>query len=255
MQLRVLGARQGESRDSHFGCLLVDGTLALDAGGLTASLTLDEQLALAAILVTHRHFDHVKDLATLGFNLFVRHRQIPVYCADDVRESLEATLLNPRIWIDFFVEPADVPTFRHVPISAGCALDLEGKRARLIPVPHSVPTLGVELTASDGRCLLYTADNGPGAAASWTRSRPDLLVTETTYPSAQTTAAEHGHLTPRMLAAELAEFRRAQGYLPRVLVVHVNPFSLDGVAAEVADVAADLGADVRIAEEGGIYEV
>ncbi len=255
MQLRVLGARQGESRDSHFGSFLVDGTLALDAGGLTANLTLDEQLALSDVLVTHRHYDHVKDLATLGFNLFVCHRQIPIYCGADVRETLQATLLNPQLWIDFFVEPAQAPTFRHVPISAGSIVDFAGKRARLIPVPHSVPTLGVELTSPDGRRLLYTADNGPGAAASWVQSRPDLLVTEVTYPSAQASAAEHGHLTPRTLAAELGEFRRVQGYVPRVLVVHVNPFNLDEVAAEVADVAADLGADVRIAEEGGLYDV
>lgn len=255
MKLRVLGARQGESRDSHFGCLLIDGTLALDAGGLTANLTLDEQLALAAVLVTHRHYDHVKDLATLGFNLFIRHRQIPVYCGDDVRQCLQATLLNPQLWIDFFAEPAEAPTFQHLPISAGSVLDLEGKRARLIPVPHSVPTLGVELTSPDGRCLLYTADNGPGAAASWATSRPDLLVTEVTYPSAQASAAEHGHLTPALLAAELVEFRKVQGYVPRVLVVHVNPFSLDEVAAEVAVVATDLGTDIQIAEEGGIYDV
>jgi glyoxylase-like metal-dependent hydrolase (beta-lactamase superfamily II) len=69
---------------------------------------LDRQIGLRAVLVTHRHYDHVKDLATLGFNLFVRRRQLAVYCADEVRETLEATLLNPRIWIDFFAEPAPV---------------------------------------------------------------------------------------------------------------------------------------------------
>ena len=66
MKIRILGARQGESRDSHFGSLLVDETLALDAGCLTGSLSLAEQLALTAVLVTHHHLDHVKDLATLG---------------------------------------------------------------------------------------------------------------------------------------------------------------------------------------------
>ena len=255
MKLRVLGARQGESRDSHFGSLLVDDSLALDAGGLTASLTLEEQLALEAVLVTHRHYDHVKDLATLGFNLFIRRRQIPVFCSDEVRATLEATLLNPQIWIDFFTEPADAPTFRHAPISAGSSLDLGGKRVGLIAVPHSVPTLGVELASPDGRRLLYTSDNGPSAAASWAASRPDLLVTEVTYPNAQASAAEHGHLTPRLLAAELAEFRRLRDYLPRVLVVHVNPFNLDEVAAEVAAVASDLGGQIEIAEEGGVYDV
>lgn len=255
MRVHVLGARQGESRDSHFGSLLVDNTLALDAGGLTASLTLDEQLALAAVLVTHRHYDHVKDLATLGFNLFVKHRRLAVYCPDEVRETLEATLLNPMIWIDFFREPEDAPTYRHESIAPGSSFELAGKRARLIAVPHSVPTLGVELTSADDRCLLYTSDNGPGAAVAWATSRPDLLVTEVTYPSDQTAAAGHGHLTPRLFAAELAEFRRLKGYLPRVLAVHVNPFHLDQVAAEVAEVAADVGADVQIAAEGTTYEV
>jgi ribonuclease BN (tRNA processing enzyme) len=40
----------------------VDDVLALDAGGLTSSLALSEQLGLKAVLITHRHYDHVKVL-------------------------------------------------------------------------------------------------------------------------------------------------------------------------------------------------
>ena len=42
--------------------ILVDGKLAIDAGGLTTALTLEEQERIDAMIITHRHFDHIKDL-------------------------------------------------------------------------------------------------------------------------------------------------------------------------------------------------
>ncbi len=41
MQVRLLGAHQGASCDIGFMSLLVDGKLAIDAGGLTSALTLE----------------------------------------------------------------------------------------------------------------------------------------------------------------------------------------------------------------------
>ena len=66
MHLRILGAHQLESRDHRLTALLVDGRLALDAGSLGRGLTLEEQGRIAAVALTHRHYDHLRDLPTLG---------------------------------------------------------------------------------------------------------------------------------------------------------------------------------------------
>ena len=68
MRVRVLGAHQLETRDTRLTSFLIDGVLAVDAGSLTSGLTLAEQETVAAILITHHHFDHCRDLLTFGLN-------------------------------------------------------------------------------------------------------------------------------------------------------------------------------------------
>ena len=59
MQVRILGAHQGESRDLRFMSILIDGHLAIDAGGLSTSLTREELFRAA--------HDIKGDAATFGF--------------------------------------------------------------------------------------------------------------------------------------------------------------------------------------------
>src|SRR5579859_5818797 len=70
VQVRIVGSHQSEAVDQHYTGLLIDGWLAIDAGSLASGLTLDEQLAVTDVLVTHQHWDHVKDLGGFGFNRF-----------------------------------------------------------------------------------------------------------------------------------------------------------------------------------------
>ena len=62
MELRILGSHNMESRDTRFETYLIDGILALDAGGLTCALTFEEQENIQAIVLTHPHFDHIRGL-------------------------------------------------------------------------------------------------------------------------------------------------------------------------------------------------
>src|SRR5437879_11496882 len=97
MQVRILGAHQGESRDVRFVAILIDNHLAIDAGGLTSSLTLDEQLAIEALLITHQHYDHIKDLPMLAHNLW-ETKSLQIYCTYETRQMLERHIFNDEIW-------------------------------------------------------------------------------------------------------------------------------------------------------------
>ena len=66
MKIRVLGAHNMETAQTKHTCFLIDDSLAIDAGSLMTALTSDENNRLRAILLTHRHFDHVRDLPSLG---------------------------------------------------------------------------------------------------------------------------------------------------------------------------------------------
>ena len=73
MNIRFLGAHNSESKDVRPACLLIDNVLAIDAGGLTSSLTFSEQLAIKALLVTHHHYDHIKDIPMMGMTFYINH--------------------------------------------------------------------------------------------------------------------------------------------------------------------------------------
>jgi len=46
--------------------LLVDEELAIDAGSLASGLTFEEQARLSAVLLSHGHYDHVRDVPAVG---------------------------------------------------------------------------------------------------------------------------------------------------------------------------------------------
>ncbi len=69
MKVQFLGAHNCESLETRLVSLLVDDVLALEAGGLTSGLSFVAQLKLKGILLTHDHYDHIRDIPMLGMNL------------------------------------------------------------------------------------------------------------------------------------------------------------------------------------------
>ena len=68
MELRILGCHGGETARHRSTSFLLDDRVGLDAGATTSMLTLEEQLGLDAVIVSHAHLDHVRDLAALADN-------------------------------------------------------------------------------------------------------------------------------------------------------------------------------------------
>ncbi|MBF8304782.1 MAG: phosphodiesterase class-II:metallo-beta-lactamase-like protein [Dehalococcoidia bacterium] len=241
MEIKVLGTRQGESSNSHFVSLLVDDVIALDAGNLTSALSLKEQSVVRHILVTHRHYDHIKDLATFGFNSL----------------AIETTIFNTEIWLNFFTLPKpEMPTFLHIPVEPGSPFVIEGYNILPLRVIHSVPALAYAITSPNGGTLLYSGDSGAGSGSAWAATKPDVLVVEITFPDTLVDSAlSFGHLTPELLAGELNTFRDVQGYLPKIAAVHINPYYENEIVAGVANIARRLSVDISIPQEGAIITV
>ena len=55
MELRVLGCSGGEAEGERLTSLLVDGRVAIDAGSLTQALSVEEQLRIRHLFLTHSH--------------------------------------------------------------------------------------------------------------------------------------------------------------------------------------------------------
>ena len=254
MKIEVLGAHNIESQDYRHVSLLIDDTLAIEAGALTSSLTLPAQQKLKAIVLSHQHYDHIRDIPAIGMSVFLHENSIEVYATRPVYEVLVNYLINDEIYSNFLKKPPEKPTIRLKELEPGRAEAIHGYTVLPLPVNHSVPTVGLQITSADGKALFYTSDTGPGLADVWRQVAPELLIIETTAPDKYLESAP-GHLTPALLQRELDSFRRLKGYLPQVVLVHMNPLEEKAIEAEIAAVARSLNATIRLGYEGMIIEL
>lgn len=251
MNIQVLGAHNCEAQGYKLGSLLIDGVLALDAGGLTSSLSLSAQRKLKAILLTHRHYDHIRDIPALAMNFFLDENTIIVYSIPSVHEALVTHLMNDRLYPNLLERPPGKPTIQFSVMEPGKSRQIEGYGIMAVEVKHSCPAVGYQVTSPDGKAVFYTGDTGPGLADCWEYVSPHLLIIELTTPDRyEDFAWEKGHLTPKLLKEELIGFRKLKGYLPRVVTVHMNPRLEQEIAGEIADVARALGISIDLAYEG-----
>jgi ribonuclease BN (tRNA processing enzyme) len=251
MRVRFLGAHNTETASTRLAGLLVEGMLALDAGSLTGSLTLAEQLGLTAVLITHPHLDHIRDVPFIAMNCYLSEGSVQVYGTEATREALAAHILNGSIYSRFLEKPA--LQFHAIaplpPFQVGCY--------QALPVPdnHSAPAGGYELTAG-GRRLFYTGDTGPGLKECWAHIKPDALIIEVTSANRWTEFGRKSlHLSPALLKEELVSFKAIRGYLPAVYTVHMHQPQEAEIRQELAQLAAELGCEITPAYEGLEVEV
>lgn len=251
MELRILGAHQGESDSYRFFSLMISESLALDAGSLTSSLSWEAQAHVRSLLLTHAHFDHIKDLNVLGFNHFNRGLHLDVYCLPEVRDAIRTHMFSRDIWLDLSARStSEKPAITFHNVEPYRTFTLEDYEITPIPSIHTVPTVGYKV-AKEGKSFYYTSDTGPGNVDNWLKANPDLMLTEVTYDSSMDQlAVEVSHLTPSRLKTELQALKKALGRLPRVVVLHINPVYQEEVTRELKKVATGLDADITIAYEG-----
>jgi ribonuclease BN (tRNA processing enzyme) len=252
LKVQILGAHSGEVKGLRMVSILIDGILALDAGGLTSSLSLSEQQKVRAVLLTHHHFDHSRDLVTLGANGAVFPSPVDIYTLSQTLEVLNFCLLDGKMYADFAQWPSrDKPFLQLKVIEPLQPQNIHGYEVLPVPVKHAVPSVGFQITSTDGKSLFYTGDTGPGLAACWQNISPQLLIIEVSgINKFQDFLKSVGHLSPELLKEELLQFRQIKGYLPRVVVVHIPPMFESEVKQEVKRVARELRIRIDIGYEG-----
>ncbi|MFT3915639.1 MAG: 3',5'-cyclic-nucleotide phosphodiesterase [Anaeromyxobacteraceae bacterium] len=225
MRLTVLGCSGGELPRHRTTCFLVDGRLAVDAGALTQGLELDELLKVDDILLTHSHFDHVKDVPLLA-DLLVGRRKAPVrvWASPECATALREDVFNDRLWPDFTRIPTgEQPVIEIRAFDPARPFRIGKYRVSPVPVVHPVESMGY--VVSDGKAsFAISGDTGP-TDAFWARVNREkklgAVLVELSFPDAlQWLADVSGHLTPRTLQGELAKLER-NGF--PVLLYHLKP--------------------------------
>ncbi len=252
MKIQLLGAHNVETDTARLPGLLVDGVIALDAGGLTSCLSLEAQGKIRAVLLTHHHFDHTRDLVTLGMNNTIPPSTVDVYGLRETLEVVYLYLLDGKLYKDFTLAPADgSPRMQLKPVAPYQQLLIEGLMVMPVPVRHAVSAVGYAVASGAGNGIFYTGDTGPGLQECWERISPRVLFIEVTGLNRMEEAMLRlGHMTPALLAGELKQFRELKGYLPRVIVTHL-PLQIEAeLRAELEQAGKELGMEIEVGYEG-----
>ena len=258
MKVRVLGAHNLESQHTRHTCFLVDGVIALDAGSLMTSLSRDERERIRSVLLTHRHFDHIRDLPSLGLATLYNGHSIPIYSLPETLEAVFSRLMDGALYPDLTTSLNKTdPQYQPNVITPGETLDVEGYAVRPVAVPHEAPTVGYVVHQQEGGTFAYCGDTGGGLLPFFQDpSKPDLLFIEVTFPERMEELAKiTGHLTPKFLRSELVEVARQNLAIPRIMIVHRAPDYEAEITEELEGGSSELGIEITLASEGMAVEV
>lgn len=235
MKWRVLGSFGGSSPTCRMTSFLINDELALDAGSITQALSIEEQRAIRRVVLTHSHLDHTASIPFLIENTFGEPQQtMEILATPQVMHTLKNHLFNNDTWPDFTRIPNDMlPALRITEVTPRQPFEINGLRLTAIPVRHTVPTHGY-LVEDAGGTVLFTSDTGPTREVWEVANRTANLVAvivELSFPNRMQRVAELSlHLTPAMLAEELAKLQRD---IP-VYLYHLKPPYIDELRAELA---------------------
>jgi len=249
VHLTVLGPHGGELPGCRSTCFLLDGVLALDAGALTSTMPLDELVKIDDVLLTHSHFDHVKDLPLLADVLVGRRdKPVTIWANTECIATLRENLFNNVLWPDFTRIPTKkTPVFKLKAFKSGATIQIGKYKVKSIPVSHPVESCGFVI--SDGQSsMAMSGDTGP-TEKFWKvlNGLKDLkvLLLETSFPNAlQALADISGHFTPQTMFAELNKFDRRDC---QVILYHLKPAFVDVLKREVKKMP------VHVCEEGEVF--
>jgi cAMP phosphodiesterase len=253
MKVKVLGCSGSESIGHLPPGFLVNDRVMLDAGTISAALSIEAQSRISDIFVSHTHLDHIKGILFLADNIIGRIKQpVNIRAIPKVIDAIKKHLMNDLIWPDFTKIPTPkAPVLAYKTLPAGKTIAAAGLKVKAIPMNHPVPAVG--FLVSDGRSsFIYSADTGPNeklwAEAKKAKNLKGIIV-DTSFPNHMDfVAGLSGHFTPAQLHADL---RAAKvGNDVPIYIYHIKPVHKQRVIRELRALGRT---NVKVLQEGKTY--
>jgi cAMP phosphodiesterase len=214
---------------------LINETLAIDAGAIAIGLSVEEQLRLRSIIITHAHLDHILSLPLFITDLFGEIREpIKLYATPSDLDAVTHHLFNHRIWVTLdTLKNGHTELISFHPIKSGEHFITEGLKITPIPVSHTVLTHGL-LVEDERTALLFTSDTGATdniwkVAGDCEKLRAVFI--DLSFPNRLTDLARVScHHSPSTLLEEMPKIRQDV----QVFAVHLKAAYRDQVTREIA---------------------
>jgi cAMP phosphodiesterase len=257
MKVKILGCSGSETVGHMPPGFLVNDVMMLDAGTITAALSIEAQSKITDIFISHTHLDHIKSLLFLADNIIGRIKKpVNIRAIPKVITAIRKHLMNDLIWPDF----TKIPTVQnprssvlaYKPLSAGRTVTVAGLRIKAVPMNHPVPAVG--FLVGDGKTsLLYTADTGPngGIWKEAARARNlNAIIVDTSFPNSLDFIADaSGHFTPAQLHHDLTK-AKVDFNIP-IYIYHIKPLYKQKMTSELKSLGRK---NVKILQEGKTYQ-
>ena len=253
MKIEVIGSYGGESLECRMTCLLINDTIALDAGSLAQGLSIERQTRVRSILLTHSHMDHTNALPFFVENVYDGGGEaIDIYASAETTYSIRKHMFNNASWPDFTRMPNNLlPAIKFHELMEEIPVVIDGVKFTPFSVNHAVPTFGF-LIEQGGSAILWSSDTGP-THRLWELANQSAKVkaicVETSFDNSMQEVADRSfHLTPMTLRLELGKLERP---FP-ILLHHLKPPCL----AEIRDEIKRLqDPNLHFLEQGQTYEM
>ncbi len=216
---------------------LINQTVAIDAGSLGLALSADDLAKVGHVIVTHSHLDHVASLPIAIAEVYpLLKRPLKVYATAIVLKAIKDHLLNGVLWPDFSqikMLSSESMSVEFIEIQPLVPFEIESVRYTPVPVNHEVPTVGLIVETADA-AVAFTSDTST-TDEIWRlagqRKTLKAVFVDCSFPDAfEDLAIASGHLTPKMVAAEVKKIGRPA----QIVCVHIKPSTRDTVLEQIA---------------------
>jgi ribonuclease BN (tRNA processing enzyme) len=252
IRVRLLPSSAGTHSKLQFAnTLLVNRTIAIDAGSIGFNGTPEEQGVVRNVLLTHSHADHIASLPMLLINDYRPGPDcIRVWATEQTKRALREYVFNGVIWPDLEeIGTPESPFIQWGELIPGEPVVIEGLRFTPVLVNHTVETLAF-LVESGDRSVVIGGDSAP-TEELWRMAREldnlKAVFLEASFPNDELELAEISkHLRPETFAEEVAKMPAGM----RFYAVHLKPGPADRIEEELAELG---NPNIVICEPGKEY--
>jgi cAMP phosphodiesterase len=224
MKLRVLGCSGGVGKNLRTTSYLLDEHILLDGGTGVGDLTLEQMRDIRHLVLTHAHLDHIAGFALMLASIYdsIEHT-IQVHAPQTVITALKSSLFNWQVWPDFSQLPsAESPIIQFNCVNETELFFIDDYQIEAVALNHTVDSYAY-LISHENSHLCFFGDTGPTDKV-WQRINQSgidyAIIVEVSYPNdKKQLAADSGHYTAELLAADLAKLTKK----PKIFIQHLKP--------------------------------